>query len=192
MILLSIFTQLAFAEKTEERVSEGTIIEGQSGDTACYLTIQTKDGSKHQSMADFDLCSPMYVGKYATFSWREVNILSADCEGDVDCGQSDLVWLIDRAKPQWTVSIKDNEDGTSVLKVSSGSHIHKIDVPLGGCSQEEKGSLDVFYKRKCSFAGSGGSIGLKHSNVKGLHVVLALDEEQGTKKSILWTEPTKE
>ena len=55
MILLSIFTQLALAEKTEERVSEGTIIEGQAGDIACYLTIQAFSNS-HLPVAQVGQC----------------------------------------------------------------------------------------------------------------------------------------
>ncbi len=188
MILLSLLIQLAFAEDKDVRITEGQIIGADAGDVACYLTIQAKDGSLHHHMADFDLCMPNHVGKHTTFSWSQVNVLAADCEGDVDCGRSDQVWLINFAKPKWSVSIQDNKDGTSVLQVQSGSHSHKIDVPLGGCFQNKPLSSDVFFMRQCYFAGSGGTIGLIQGYLEGLQVFMEMDGEKKTTRSIVWSE----
>ena len=189
MILVSLFTLLAFAENKEVQITEGIITDSQPGDIACYLTIQAKDGTKHHPMADFDLCSSIYIDKHATFSWQKVNVLADDCEGDVDCGRSKSEWIISGAQVKWSASIKDNEDGTSVLHVQSGKHSHKIAVPLGGCVREEKADDGIFWKRACYFAGAGGSISLKQTHAKGLQALLSIDEEKETIKSVLWIEP---
>ena len=98
MILFSVLIQLSFAEEKDVRIAEGIITDSQPGDIACYLTIQAKDGTSHYSMADFDLCAPIYIDKHSTFSWQKVNVLAADCEGDVDCGRSDSKWIISMAE----------------------------------------------------------------------------------------------
>ena len=188
MILFSLLIQLSFAEEKDVRIAEGIITDSQPGDIACYLTIQAKDGTRHYSMADFDLCAPTYIDKYSTFSWQKVNVLAADCEGDVDCGRSDSKWIISMAEVKWSASIKDNEDGTSILSVQSGRHNHKIAVPLGGCVREEK-TDGIFFKRACYFAGAGGSISLKQTDAKGLQALLSIDEKKGMTTSVLWTEP---
>ena len=38
----------------------------------------------HHPMAT--LIFAVYIDKHSTFSWEKVNVLAADCEGDVDCG----------------------------------------------------------------------------------------------------------
>ena len=188
MILFSLLTQLAFAEDREVRIAEGIITDSQPGDIACYLSIQAKDGTMHHPMAYFDLCAPIYIDKHSTFSWEKVNVLAADCEGDVDCGRSDSKWLISMAQVKWSASIQDNENGTSVLSVQSGRHSHKIAVPLGGCVKEEKAD-GFFFTRACYFAGAGGSISLKQTDTKGLQALLSINDEKGTTTSVLWTEP---
>ena len=189
MIIFSLLTQLAFAEGKDVQIKEGQIVSGNKGDSVCYLTIKAKDGSMFSEMADRKLCYPDYKGKFSTFSWKKIKVLAKSCAGDPDCTISSSAWIIADATPIWSVSIRDNENGTSVIQAQSGFYDYAIDIPLGGCFREDKDTKNFFYKRACYFAGQGGSIGLKQSLEKGLQVVMDIHVEEGTESSIIWTEP---
>jgi len=71
-------------------------IEGvEQGDDSCYLEITDDKGAAQTLPADFDLCpgAPKDVSKMihskVTLGWQTANVLSASCEGDVDCGKTD-------------------------------------------------------------------------------------------------------
>jgi len=188
MILLSL---LAFADNEDSKIKEGQIISGDKGDAVCYLTIKAKDGSIVSEMADIKLCYPDYSGTFSTFVWKKVKVIATSCKGDPNCASSSSIWIIDDATPLWSVSIKDNENGSSVLQAKSGAHSYSIDIPLGGCFTEKEPSNDFFYKRECDFAGKGGSIALLQSLEKGLQVVMEIHDEKGTAPAVIWTEPQK-
>ncbi len=85
---------LAFA--AENQPMQGRLISLQAGDVACYAEVEVA-GEVQSLMADFQVCEQeALVGKHVRWGWTEAKVLAADCEGDMDCGRSDTVQLIDR------------------------------------------------------------------------------------------------
>ncbi|GMV21065.1 MAG: hypothetical protein AMXMBFR57_10140 [Acidimicrobiia bacterium] len=83
------------------KVAGGIITELVSGDTACYVTLKPETGDPVTEMADFEICEKKeLVGKRVTLTWEEGNVLAAECQGDVDCGKSEKVWLINKVQTQ--------------------------------------------------------------------------------------------
>ncbi len=75
---------------------QGRLVSLQAGDVACYAEVEVA-GEVQSLMADFLVCEQeALVGKQVRWGWTEANVLAADCEGDMDCGRSDTVQLIDR------------------------------------------------------------------------------------------------
>ena len=188
MIFLSL---LAFADNSDSRIKEGQIVGGDKADAVCHLTIKAKDGSIVSETADFKLCYPDYSGTFSTFSWKKVKVIATSCKGDPNCASSSSIWMIDAATPVWSVSIKDNKNGSSVVQAKSGAYSYSIDIPRGGCNTEKKPATDFFYKRECDFAGVRGAIALTQSLEKGLQVVMERRDKEGTAPSVIWTEPQK-
>jgi hypothetical protein len=75
----------------------GILVSLEPGDTACHVTIETGTGA-HSEPAGFEICEQGrdWIGQPVRYSRAESRILSADCGGDVDCGRSDRILLIDR------------------------------------------------------------------------------------------------
>ncbi len=71
----------------------------ENGDRACYVVFDGPDGEQSQE-GSFDLCAggaqdaTALIGKRITFTTEKANVLAAECQGDVDCGKSDQVDLI--------------------------------------------------------------------------------------------------
>jgi hypothetical protein len=83
------------------KVASGTIKELQAGDVACYVTLETSTGELANEMAGFEICEKRdLIGKKVALTWEEANVLAAECQGNVDCGKSDRVWLIGAVKVQ--------------------------------------------------------------------------------------------
>lgn len=83
------------------KVAAGTIKSLQAGDVACYVTLETDKGEQVNEMAGFEVCEkPDLIGKKVSLTWEEANVLAAECQGNVDCGKSDKVWLIASVKTQ--------------------------------------------------------------------------------------------
>lgn len=83
------------------KVAGGTIRGLQSGDVACYVTLGTDKGEQVSEMAGFEICEKQdLVGKKVSLTWEEANVMAAECQGDVDCGKSEKVWLIASVKTQ--------------------------------------------------------------------------------------------
>ncbi len=71
----------------------------ENGDRACYVVVDS--GSGEQSLeGDFELCAggahdaTASVGKHITYETRKENVLAASCQGNMDCGKSDVVDLV--------------------------------------------------------------------------------------------------
>ena len=76
--------------------TQGRLLDLQAGDVACYAEIEVA-GESQILMADFPVCEQSaLIGQPVRFAWTQAQVLAADCEGDVDCGRSDTVDLIDR------------------------------------------------------------------------------------------------
>ena len=77
--------------------TQGTIIRRDNGDAACYVTLKDTDGLEFHEMADFSVCEQKGLnGQRVKLFYEAANVLAADCEGDMDCGRSDTVILIQR------------------------------------------------------------------------------------------------
>lgn len=71
-----------------------------SGDRGCYPEFQGADGKDFTIVGDFELCpgggrdaTPL-IGKKVTYSTEKAKVLAASCQGDMDCGKSDVVDLV--------------------------------------------------------------------------------------------------
>lgn len=76
----------------------------ENGDRACYVVLE--DATGEQSIeGDFDLCeggahdATALIGQRVTVTTRKANVLAASCDGDVDCGKSDEVDLVETITP---------------------------------------------------------------------------------------------
>ncbi|MBK9032416.1 MAG: hypothetical protein IPL61_14085 [Myxococcales bacterium] len=76
----------------------------ENGDRACYVVLE--DAAGEQSLeGDFDLCeggphdATALIGQRVTVTTRKANVLAASCEGDMDCGKSDEVDLVETITP---------------------------------------------------------------------------------------------
>lgn len=79
----------------ETKRTVGTLREAQAGDVACYLTLEADDGESFQESATFEICEDAsLIGKRLRLSYSVENVLAEECQGDVDCGKSDQVVLV--------------------------------------------------------------------------------------------------
>ena len=62
----------------------------QSGDRACYIVLESGDSL----LADFDVCEIDLAGKTIRYQTEKAAVQSMDCEGDPECGLSDIVDLV--------------------------------------------------------------------------------------------------
>ncbi len=80
----------------------GTLSSASAGDTACYLYMKDDRGAAFDEMADFDFCEPKNIrrfkGKRLALTYEMASVLSAECDGNMDCGKSDRVALIKKLR----------------------------------------------------------------------------------------------
>jgi len=75
----------------------GTVKSMQAGDVACYVDLIGEDGNTYESMADFEICEKRwFIGKKVKLNYEQGNVLAASCNGDMDCGRTDTVWIINQ------------------------------------------------------------------------------------------------
>jgi hypothetical protein len=78
-----------------------TLVSLTSGDRACYVAFKGADGKEISQEGSFELCqgggadASALIGKQVTFTSKKENVLAASCEGNMDCGKSDEVDLIE-------------------------------------------------------------------------------------------------
>ena len=83
----------------EGKVKSGIIVSAEAGDTACYLVIKDDEGKMHDEMAIFDLCDDTtLINKPAGFSYERSNVMAASCEGNPECVETKVVWLVAQAR----------------------------------------------------------------------------------------------
>ncbi len=93
VFVILIYTGPSFSENTYT----ATLKSMQSGDTACYVDLIDSSGQAYQSMAGFEICEQRHLlGKKVDLFYQKENVLAASCNGDMDCGRSDTVWLINK------------------------------------------------------------------------------------------------
>ena len=88
------FSSAAWAEEEMPNPITLTITHADTGDRGCYISGQEKqkDGSVQERslMAEHGCEYTLIVGKTYTLSWTGTPVLAMECEGDVDCGKSDI------------------------------------------------------------------------------------------------------
>lgn len=91
----------AWAQSAPERPTSGTLVSAEAGDVACYLRIRDGNGQTRNWMASFEMCegAEARVGRHFALSWRAGNVLYPSCQGNMDCGRSLRVMLIDGMQP---------------------------------------------------------------------------------------------
>ena len=79
----------------------GTLLNTENGDVACYLTLRDKRGAEFMELGDFDICfqKPSPIGKLVQLEYGVDNVIAESCQGNPDCGKSDRVALVTRARP---------------------------------------------------------------------------------------------
>jgi hypothetical protein len=79
----------------EGKVASGVIVSAVEGDIACYLQIKDDSGMMHDEMASSDLCeAPALLNQPSEFDYERANVMAASCEGNPECTDTDVVWLI--------------------------------------------------------------------------------------------------
>ncbi len=79
--------------------ASATVTELVAGDAACYVTLKPDTGEAVTEMAEFEICEKTeLVGRKVDLTWKQGEVLAAECQGDVDCGKTDKVWLITAVK----------------------------------------------------------------------------------------------
>jgi hypothetical protein len=93
LVIALMSSNSAWAEKSNTAILKSM----QAGDVACYVDLQNSSGQVNQSMASFEICDQRYlIGKRVNLFYQKENVLAASCNGDMDCGRSDTVWLINK------------------------------------------------------------------------------------------------
>lgn len=79
--------------------AEGKLVGLELGDRACYVHLET-DGKPVSIEGDFELCAGgkddanRLVGRFVIVTTEKGNVLAASCQGDADCGKSDVVDVV--------------------------------------------------------------------------------------------------
>ncbi len=77
-----------------------TLVSLTNGDRACYVAFKGADGEEQSQEGSFELCegggsdASALIGKAVVFTTKVENVLAASCQGDMDCGKSDSVEVI--------------------------------------------------------------------------------------------------
>jgi hypothetical protein len=90
----------------QRKLAEGTVINMENGDSACYITLVDPAGRVHQELADFALCEvpEKLLNRQVTLSYTTSTVMAAACEGNIRCTKTDKVALVTRAVPASTTT----------------------------------------------------------------------------------------
>lgn len=81
--------------KTESADSNAPTVTGlESGDVACYVTLDYGNGKTEMKTAAFDICDQPIKGKKITFKMEKGQVLADSCQGDPECSETKTVDLI--------------------------------------------------------------------------------------------------
>jgi hypothetical protein len=77
-----------------------TIVAMETGDVACYLTLQDDAGRKSNELADFKICDQTALfDTRVSLTYRQGNVMADECQGNPDCKKTRSVMLVVSAKP---------------------------------------------------------------------------------------------
>ena len=81
------------------KVRHGVILSAEVADTACYLQIKDEKGMAHEELASFSLCEDeTLLNKPSDFIYERTHVMAVSCEGDLECTDSEQIWLITQVK----------------------------------------------------------------------------------------------
>lgn len=69
-----------------------------AGDRACYVDILDEQGKTSTQFATFEICDRDLVGKKVQLHYESGEIVAEECNGDIDCGLSEIVMLITQVR----------------------------------------------------------------------------------------------
>lgn len=79
----------------EIKKTTGLLTALQSGDVACYLTLNDEKGKEFTEMAVFEMCEmPELVGKQVRLSYRIESVIADSCQGNPECKETQKVALV--------------------------------------------------------------------------------------------------
>jgi hypothetical protein len=78
----------------------GTVTALNTGDIACYITLQDDQGIAFKELADFDVCDqkPSVLGKRLQLTYTPTSVMSDACQGDPACKKTKKVILVTKVK----------------------------------------------------------------------------------------------
>lgn len=109
-------TPTATPESATAIPTEAKLVGLELGDRACYVHLEVA-GAPISTEGDFELClagkndATRLVGRTVIITTEKANVLAASCQGDVDCGKSDVVELI--------VSLAGKVDTTAAIALDA-------------------------------------------------------------------------
>jgi hypothetical protein len=111
----------------------GTVTDLQNGDTACSMTLKDDRGEEFMESGDFALCfqKPSLIGKRVALSYEVANVLAAQCLGDVNCGKSDRIALVSKARS--IAAAADAKPGAKSATVAQSSFCTPLEVVVFAC-----------------------------------------------------------
>ncbi len=81
-------------EKIPQKAMGGTIKIMEMGGTSCYIRF-VHEGKTYDEQAVFELCEqPQFINKHVRFSYTKQNLLAASCMGNLECKDSESIWII--------------------------------------------------------------------------------------------------
>ncbi len=84
----------AIAQDGSAAPETGLLTDLENGDISCYLALKPEGGEPVYVSADFALCEQTdLIDSTVRLVYEEASVLAASCEGDMDCGKSDIILL---------------------------------------------------------------------------------------------------
>ena len=81
--------------KFSKRVN-GTVVDMNAGDVACYLTLKDEKVGEFTEMADFELCNKpkAYLGRRVALTYTLGTVMADSCQGNPSCKKTQTVALV--------------------------------------------------------------------------------------------------
>ncbi len=90
----------ATAAQADETPASGKLLGFEFGDVACYLQMDTGAAEPVWVLAAFDVCdAEPPLGQQVSLGYAEGEVLAASCEGDIACGETDKVMIVETITP---------------------------------------------------------------------------------------------
>lgn len=99
---LALLLMPGMAQAQNAPPTRGTLLGADAGDVACYLRIRDETGGTRSWMATFEMCekAEAVMGRRVTLAWRPGRVLHPSCQGNMDCGRSLQVMLVEGMTPR--------------------------------------------------------------------------------------------